>query len=117
MPEMAKGNGTGVRPGMQPKTKTPRRERPHKFTYALKAWTAERRDTGWFVSVTVPSFNGAKPDWRGPFATIETACLSIARGQANEIADRHTRSVEGHKIARSHPLYGFKPTTKLRGCK
>ncbi|MGB7914516.1 MAG: hypothetical protein WCF79_04360 [Rhodomicrobium sp.] len=30
----------------------------------------------------------------GPFAAIETACLSIARKLAIELADRHTQSIE-----------------------
>jgi hypothetical protein len=34
----------------------------------------QRRKTGWWIS---PSKRAAeKPQWTGPFATIETACLS-----------------------------------------
>ena len=87
--------------------------KPDKFTYALRAWSAERRNTGWFVAPTQPSFTGNKIEWRGPFATIESACLAIARGLAVEIADRHTRSVESYKIDRKHALYGFQPETRL----
>jgi hypothetical protein len=54
------------------------------------------------------------PKWSGPFETIETACLSIGRHLAVELADRHTRSIEAHKIARIGRLYGLKPTTRLR---
>jgi hypothetical protein len=69
---------------------------------------------GWFVAKTVTNFAGEKPKWSGPFADIENACLSIARHLFVEVADRHTRSIEAHKIARSDPLYGLKPTTRLR---
>ena len=87
---------------------------PEKFTYALAAHTAERRRDGWYVAKSVPSFANEKPKWLGPFETIETACLCIGRHLAVEIADRHTRSIEAHKILRSDALYGLKPTTRLR---
>lgn len=87
---------------------------PEKFTYALPAYTAERRKDGWYICKSLPSFANEKPKWSGPFETIETACLSIGRHLATELADRHTRSIEAHKIGRDNPLYGLKPTTKLR---
>ncbi len=87
---------------------------PEKFTYALPAYTAERRKDGWWIAKTVPTFSGEKQKWSGPFADIENAGLSIARHLFVEIADRHTRSIEAYKIARSDPLYGLKPTTRLR---
>jgi hypothetical protein len=87
---------------------------PEKFTYALGSYTAERRANGWYVAKSVPSFNGEKPKWSGPFESIESACLSIGRHLSVELADRHTRSIEAHKIARTNPLYGLKPTTRLR---
>ena len=87
---------------------------PEKFTYALAACTAERRKDGWYVAKSVPSFNGEKPKWSGPFETIESACFSMARHLSVELGDRHTRSIEAHKIARNDPLYGLKPTTRLR---
>lgn len=87
---------------------------PTKFTYALAAYTAEIRDKGWYVAKTVPSFAGQKPEWSGPFETIETAVLAIGRRLATEIADRHTRMIEQHKIKPDAPLYGMKPTTRLR---
>jgi hypothetical protein len=87
---------------------------PPRFTYALADYTAERRPDGWFVAETVPSFVNEKPRWKGPFDTIESACLAIARRLAVELADRHTRSIEAHKLRPSDPLYGLKPTTRLR---
>ena len=84
---------------------------PTKFSYALKAHTAERRANGWHVTAT--PLADAKPEWSGPYATIESACLAIARRLAVEVADRHTRSIEFHKIDKTHPLYGLKPTTRI----
>ena len=85
---------------------------PDKFTYALPAFTVQRRKTGWWISPTSSSA-GEKPQWSGPFATIETACLSVARRLAIEIADRHTQSIERHGLTSDDLLYGLKPTTRL----
>lgn len=90
------------------------RGKPLRFTYALAAYTGERRPDGWWVCRTPVKSAGDKPRWSGPFATIETACLSIARHLAVEIADRHTRSIEWHKLKPTDPLYGLKPTTRLK---
>lgn len=98
----------------QPRARFKHEQPPEKFTYALAAYTAERRKDGWYVARTVPSFNGEKPKWSGPFETIETASLSMGRHLSVELADRHTRSIEAHKIDCKHPLYGLKPTTRLR---
>lgn len=87
---------------------------PDRFTYALAAHTAERRKDGWYVAKSVPSFANEKQKWTGPFVDIENACLSIARQLFIELADRHTRSTEAHKLRPGDPLYGLKPTTRLR---
>jgi hypothetical protein len=87
---------------------------PERFSYALGSYTAERRKEGWFAAKAWLPSAGEKPKWSGPFESIESLCLSIGRHLATEIADRHTRSIEFHRIAKSHPLYGLKPTTRLR---
>lgn len=87
--------------------------KPSKLTYALKAYTAERRADGWWICRTPFSSTGERPEWSGPFAEIETACLSIARRLAIEIADRHTRSIEGLKLKPNDRLYGLKLSTRL----
>jgi hypothetical protein len=81
------------------------RNRTHHFD-------GERRKSGWWISPTSKNA-GEKPQWTGPFATIETACLSIARKLAIEIADRHTQSIERHELTPDDALYGLKPTTRL----
>jgi len=93
------------------------REVPVRYTYALAAFTAEIRDKGWYIARTMPSFIGEKPAWAGPFETIESAVLAIARRLATEIADRHTRIVESKKIKRGDPCYGLKRTTAPRPSK
>ena len=85
---------------------------PEKFTYALPAFTVQRRKSGWWVSPTSKG-SGEKLQWTGPFATIETTCLSIARKLAIDIADRHTQSIERHQLTPDDALYGLKPTTRL----
>ena len=84
---------------------------PDKFTYALPAFAVQRRKSGWWISPSKSA--GEKPQWSGPFATIETACLAIGRRLAIEIADRHTRSIERHGLTTDDALYGLKPTTHL----
>ena len=99
-----------------PKAKIPEPTSLHgkvKFTYALKPWSVERRGGGWFVAETVPSIPGNKPEWRGPFQSVENACRAIARNLAVEIADRHTRNVEHYHIVRNDPLFGLEPESTL----
>lgn len=86
---------------------------PDKLTYALAAYCVEMRSQGWYIAKAVPSFAG-KPEWQGPFGAIENAVLAIGRRLATEIADRHTRMIERHKIKPGDPLYGLKKTTRLR---
>jgi hypothetical protein len=71
----------------------------------------QRRKSGWWISPSKSA--GGKLQWTGPFATIETACLSIARKLAIDIADRHTQSIEGYELTPDDALYGLKPTTRL----
>lgn len=115
MPSPTRGNGKHRRltPDAAAKIQSPLEAKPTRFIYALRQWSIERRCTGWFVAVTTSGVPGNKPEWRGPFQTIETACLAIARGLAVEIADRHTRSIEFHKIGRTDPLFGLKREPRL----
>lgn len=113
----AKRASAPLRTSKPPQKTAPANARPDKFLYTASAYMFERRETGWFVARYVTSASGDKPKWAGPFETIESVCLSAARHMATELADRHTRQVEFHKIARGHPLYGLKPTTRLAKAK
>lgn len=100
-------------PAKQPSQPISAKDKPTRFTYALKCYSTERRADGWWICRTPFASAGEKPEWSGPFEIIETAVLAIGRRLATEIADRHTRSIEGHKVAPSDPLYGLKATTLL----
>ncbi len=91
--------------------------KPTRYTYALKMYTTERRSDGWHVCRTPFTSSGEKAEWSGPFETIETTVLAIARRLATEIADRHTRDIERHQLMPSDPCYGLKPTTTLKQTK
>jgi hypothetical protein len=67
----------------------------------------QRRKTGWWISGTWSKSARKKREGTGPSATIETACLAIARRLAIEIADRHTQSIEWHGIVPDDPLHGL----------
>jgi hypothetical protein len=87
---------------------------PTCHTYALKAYSCERRADGWYISRTPCNSTGDKTEWSGPYQTVETACLAIARRLATELVDRHTRSIEAHNMKPGDPLYGLKSNLSLR---
>ena len=58
----------------------PRNRRP---VFALASWTAERRAKGWYIRKT--DHGGG---WRGPYSTIASVSLMIAREFAKELAKR-----------------------------
>lgn len=118
MPHVDKGNGAKPKAPMKRATKArvPGPAFQHgkdKFTYALKAWSVERRGGGWFYTETTPSILGNKPYWRGPYESVENAGRAIARNLVVEITDRHTRAIEIYKIDRNDPLFGLEPESKL----
>ena len=59
------------------------RPRNRRTTFALASWTAERRAKGWYIRKT--DHNG---DWRGPYSTIASVSLMIARELGKELATR-----------------------------
>ena len=59
------------------------RSRNRRTTFALASWTAERRPKGWYIRKT--DNNG---DWRGPYSTIASVSLMIARELGKELARR-----------------------------
>ncbi len=60
-------------------------ERPlnRRTVFALASWTAERRPKGWYIRKT--DHDGA---WRGPYSTVASVSLMIARELAKELARR-----------------------------
>ena len=116
MPTPAKGKTPAPQPlrAKAPKISAPKDSRPTRFTYALTAWSVVRSGDGWYVAPTSPGLHGKPQSHRRPFESVETACQSIARSLAVELADRHTRSIKFHKLETAHPLYGLKPQTRLK---
>lgn len=104
-----RSNG-GAKTKPKPPKPTPR-QIPEKFTYQLATYSAELRDQGWFIAKSTPAFVGQKPEWIGPFKSIENAAFAIARRLATEMADRHTRMTEQYGLDSSHTLWGLQHTT------
>src|ERR1700733_13453741 len=51
--------------------------------YALESWTVEKKRRGWFIKRT-----HSADQWRGPYRTEMSACLTIARHLHREIVRR-----------------------------
>ena len=57
-----------------------------KRVYRLAEFTVERRPRGWFFTRTA-RFDD-KPEWRGPYSSMASVSLMIARELKREIAKR-----------------------------
>jgi len=66
------------------------RPRNRRTTFALASWTAERRAKGWYIRKT-----DHDDDWRGPYGTIASVTLMIARELAKELARRENLAARG----------------------
>ena len=51
--------------------------------YALEGWTVEKKRRGWFIKRT-----HSADEWRGPYRTEMSACLTIARCLHRELIRR-----------------------------
>lgn len=90
-----------------PATATPRRV--EQLTYALTAYTAQRRQGAWLITPSWSAFAGEKPEWRGPFETIEEACQIIGSLVQSEMRRRHAAHIESYRLKPGDPLYGLRP--------
>jgi hypothetical protein len=61
-----------------------------KNVYMLSTWSIEKRKNGWFIYRT-PFFDDAHHP-KGPYSTIMSACLMIARELAREAVRRHQKN-------------------------
>jgi hypothetical protein len=52
-------------------------------TYALATWSVEKRVRGWYIKRTY-----FEDEWRGPFRSETSACLTIARSLKAELVKR-----------------------------
>ncbi len=55
--------------------------------YMLANWTAEKRPSGLFVART--AYGGASHDWKGPYSSVASASLMMARELGKELRRRH----------------------------
>ena len=86
---------------------------PNRLEYSLAAYSIERRDGAWYAISKVDLAFRHRPKWLGPFETIDTICISIARHLAADIADSHTRDIERLQLEKAHPLYGLNHSHRL----
>ena len=61
-------------------------------TYALQTWSVEKRNSGWWITRTYGPYARDKPRWRGPYRSMESATLMIARELRKELAQRIARA-------------------------
>jgi hypothetical protein len=60
--------------------------------YILTGWTAEKRPSGWYIAKT--AYYDDKPQFKGPYSSIASATLMIARELKKELLRR-----DGHASA------------------
>jgi len=48
-----------------------------RFIYALSDWTVEKRESGWYFARSANRHG--KGDWRGPYSSVESVAMMIAR--------------------------------------
>ena len=60
-----------------------------KRIYALSGYTVERKQKGWYFRRT----DHDNDEWRGPYSSETSACLTIARRLKNELIKRDDLSL------------------------
>jgi hypothetical protein len=66
---------------------------PHdKPVYALQNWSVKKRSKGWFIARTSGTYSTDIQRWKGPYSSVTSATLMIARELGRELAKRHGRS-------------------------
>lgn len=59
-----------------------------KMTFALASWTAEQRAAGWYYGDT---YGDEKAAYRGPYSSLASVTLMIAREMTKEVTRRQQR--------------------------
>lgn len=90
----------------------PAAKRPEHFTYALSAFTVQRRQGHWYVTPAWSAFAGEKPEWRGPFDTIEDASAIMMSLAIAELRRRHATHIASYQLAPEDPLNGDRRAKK-----
>jgi hypothetical protein len=68
-----------------------------RFIYALSDWTVEKREGGWYFSRSANRHN--RGDWRGPYSSVESVAMMIARELRKEIVERYERQTAARTAA------------------
>jgi hypothetical protein len=64
-----------------------------RFIYALADWTVEKRGNGWYYAHSARRHT--KGDWKGPYSSIASVTMMIARQLGREINERYERQMRG----------------------
>jgi hypothetical protein len=64
-----------------------------RFIYALADWTVEKRADGWHFARS--STRHSKGGWKGPYSSVDSVAMMIARELRKEIAKRYERQTRG----------------------
>jgi hypothetical protein len=62
-------------------------------TFALNSWSAELRSNGWYYGDT---YREEKSQFRGPYSSVASVTLMIAREMTKEIFRRQQHMEENH---------------------
>ena len=84
-----------------------------RLSYTMPAYIVQRRNGAWYAITSADLAFKHLPTWLGPFATIDTVCISMARHQAADIADRHTQDIERLGLRRGDPRYGLQTSHRI----
>ena len=63
------------------------------FIYALADWTVEKRADGWYFARSANCHS--RRDWKGPYSSVDSIALMIARQLRREITERYERQSRG----------------------
>jgi len=60
--------------------------------YALQTWSVKKLSRGWYIARTSATYTDDRQTWKGPYSSVASATLMIARELGKEVARRHERS-------------------------
>jgi hypothetical protein len=68
-----------------------------RFIYALADWTVEKRADGWYFARS--AMRHTKHDWKGPYSSVDSVAMMIARQLRREITERYERQTAARSAA------------------
>jgi DNA-directed RNA polymerase subunit RPC12/RpoP len=67
-----------------------------RYRYALSVWTVEKRGKNWYFALAATHHE--RGGWKGPYSSIESVTLMLARQLRREITIRYERQVRGNGV-------------------